>query len=254
VNDVDATEKNEPDTQNTRGGQGYFRQLRSGHDFARTDDFAREMANYVYAIGDRRTGEAVLIDPAYAPDELLGMLAADGMHLIGVLASHYHPDHVGGDLFGHAIAGVSELLAKTDVPVHIQKSELSYMEQITGLGRSALVLHDSGDVVLVGGISITCIHTPGHTEGSQCFFIDDLLLTGDTLFIDGCGRLDLPGADPEEMYTSLYDRLASIAARTEVFPGHAYSPHPSSTMGSLRRTNPVLLEKTRDDWIRHYSP
>ena len=84
----------------------YFRQLLTGRDVARTDPVARQMLNFVYLIGDRETGEAVAVDPAYAPGEVLDLLAADGMRLTGVLATHYHPDHVGGDMMGFSIAGI----------------------------------------------------------------------------------------------------------------------------------------------------
>ena len=88
----------------------YFRQLLAGRDIARTDPIARQMVNFVYLVGDRETGEAVVIDPAYDIAGILDVLAADGMKLTGALATHYHPDHVGGDMMGHGIQGVRELL------------------------------------------------------------------------------------------------------------------------------------------------
>src|SRR5215469_14287758 len=99
----------------------YFRQLLAGRDFARSDRLARQMVNFVYLIGDRETGEAVAVDPAYAPGELLELVGADGMRLVGALATHYHPDHVGGDLIGHPVAGIAELLEQVDIPVHVQR-------------------------------------------------------------------------------------------------------------------------------------
>src|SRR5688572_1756860 len=87
----------------------YFRQWLAGRDFARRDPIAGQMANYVYAIGDTQTREVVLVDPCYAVDDLVGLVAADGMKVTGALATHYHPDHVGGDMFGHSLQGVREL-------------------------------------------------------------------------------------------------------------------------------------------------
>ena len=78
----------------------YFRQLLSGRDFATNDPMAAQMVNFVYAIGDRDTGEAVLVDPAYDVNGLVDVLEADGMRCTGVLATHYHPDHVGGSMMG----------------------------------------------------------------------------------------------------------------------------------------------------------
>ena len=187
----------------------YFRQLLTGRDLARDDPVARQMLNFVYLIGDRETGEAVAVDPAYAPGEVLDILAADGMRLTGVLATHYHPDHVGGDMMGFSIVGIGRLLELADVPVHVHRDEARFVSAVTGV-TDALVGHDSGDVVTAGAVSIELVHTPGHTPGSQCFLVDGRLVAGDTLFLDGCGRTDLPGADAGKMFESL-NRLASLA-------------------------------------------
>ena len=170
------------------------------------------MLNFVYLIGDRETGEAVAVDPAYAPGEVLDVLAADGMRLTGVLATHYHPDHVGGEMMGFSLAGVAELLDRVEVPIHVHRDEARYVTAVTGVS-DALALHDSGDTVTVGSVEIQLVHTPGHTPGSQCFLVDGRLVAGDTLFLEGCGRTDLPGGDPEQMYFSLTQRLAKVARR-----------------------------------------
>jgi len=105
------------------GDRLYFRQLLSGRDFARTDNVARQMDNFVYLIGDRETGEAVAVDPAYDIQGLLDILAADDMKLTGALATHFHPDHVGGSMGGYTISGVRELLTLHPVPIHVQADE-----------------------------------------------------------------------------------------------------------------------------------
>ena len=171
----------------------YFRQLLSGRDFAQHDNIARQMVNFVYLIGDRETGEAVAVDPAYDIRGLLDILAADDMKLVGALATHYHPDHVGGSMGGFTISGVRELLTLHPVPIHVQADEAPWVKRVTDASDSDLVEHQSGDQVMVGDIPIELIHTPGHTPGSQCFFVDGKLVAGDTLFLEGCGRLDLPG-------------------------------------------------------------
>jgi glyoxylase-like metal-dependent hydrolase (beta-lactamase superfamily II) len=228
----------------------YFRQLLSGRDFARDDPIARQMVNFVYLIGDRETGEAVAIDPAYGITELLETVAADGLHLTGVLATHYHADHCGGDIMGYSIEGLRELLALDDgaVPVHVQRAEAEWVKRSTGLGDSDLTLHDSGDVVLVGEIPITLMHTPGHTPGSQCFVVDGKLVAGDTLFLEGCGRTDLPGSDPDAMYESLTQRLAAVPDSTMLYPGHLYSAEPYATMGETRERNYVFRVRSLDHW------
>lgn len=227
----------------------YFRQLLAGRDFARTDPIARQMVNFVYLIGDRQTGEAVIVDPAYGIPELLAILEADGMRCVGALATHYHPDHVGGSMMGYTIDGVDALLSAVSVPVHVQADEAPWVLRVTELSDTDLVTHASGDVVRVGEIPIELIHTPGHTPGSQCFFVADRLVSGDTLFLEGCGRTDLPGGDPAALYDSLTQKLAKVPDHAILFPGHLYSAEPSATMEDTRRWNYVFTPKTEQQWL-----
>ncbi len=227
----------------------YFRQLLSGRDFATGDPVARQMVNFVYAIGDRETGEALLVDPAYGVAELLRMLEADGMRVVGALVTHYHPDHVGGDMMGFHISGVSDLLALAPVPIHVQRDESRGVQKVTGASASDLVEHASGDVVTVGTIPIELIHTPGHTPGSQCFLVDGKLVSGDTLFLEGCGRTDLPGGDPTALYESLTQKLAKVPDDTILFPGHLYSAEPSASLGDTRKWNFVFRPKSLEQWL-----
>ncbi len=227
----------------------YFRQLLSGRDFARTDPIARQMVNFVYLVGDRETGEAVVIDPAYSIPDLLDIAAGDGMRLTGALATHYHPDHVGGDMMGYTIAGVRELLALAPMKIHVQAEEAEWVKRVTGASDSDLATHASGDTVMVGEIPINLIHTPGHTPGSQCFFVDNRLVAGDTLFLEGCGRTDLPGGDPAALYESITQKLAKVPDDAMLFPGHLYSAEPSATMGQTRQWNFVFKPKSLEQWL-----
>jgi hydroxyacylglutathione hydrolase len=239
-----------PDTPGTPDSDRlYFRQLLAGRDFAVDDDIARQMVNFVYLVGDRETGETLIIDPAYAVDELLGMAQADGMTCVGVLATHYHPDHVGGAMAGWGIEGIARLLEVNPVPVHVQSDEVPWVVRATGVSAAYLAPHHSGDVVTVGGVPVTLVHTPGHTPGSQCFLVDGRLIAGDTLFLDGCGRTDLPGGDPEAMYESLTTRLAQVPDETVLYPGHLYSPEPSATMGHTRSHNYVFRLRSPEQWM-----
>jgi glyoxylase-like metal-dependent hydrolase (beta-lactamase superfamily II) len=171
----------------------YFRQLLSGTDFAKQDQMAQQMVNFVYLIGDRETRECVIVDPAYAVNEISDIVLSDDMNLVGALGTHYHPDHVGGKMMGWNIEGISSLLELNNIPIHIQKAETEWVTKTTGVSASHLTSHEGGDVINVGEIEITLLHTPGHTPGSQCFLVDGNLVSGDTLFLEGCGRTDLPG-------------------------------------------------------------
>jgi glyoxylase-like metal-dependent hydrolase (beta-lactamase superfamily II) len=230
----------------------YFRQWLSGMAFATDDPVASQMVNYAYAIGDADTGDAVLVDPAYDVSGLLALLGGDDMRCVGVVATHYHADHVGGSLAGCRIEGIASMLEQLDVPIHVQADEAPWITRTTGVDAE-LVRHGAGDTVAVGGVSIELLHTPGHTPGSQCLLVEGHLVTGDTLFLDGCGRTDLPGSDPAAMYETLTRGLTAIPDDTIVCPGHHYSPEPSLTMREVRARNAVLEPRSPDEWFAAFT-
>ena len=188
----------------------YFRQLLSGRDFAQSDMIAQQMRNFSYLIGDRETGDTVVVDPAYAANDLVDILESDGMKLSGVLVTHHHPDHVGGSMMGFELKGLAELLERQSVPVHVNSLEAEWVSRVTGIARSDLTAHEHGDKVNVGDVEIELLHTPGHTPGSQCFLLDGRLVAGDTLFLEGCGRTDFPGGDVDDMFRSLQQLAAAV--------------------------------------------
>jgi glyoxylase-like metal-dependent hydrolase (beta-lactamase superfamily II) len=227
--------------------QLYFRQLLSGRDFAQGDGIAQQMRNFAYLIGDRQTGDCVVVDPAYAAGDLVDTLEADGMHLSGVLVTHHHPDHVGGSMMGFELKGLAELLERVSVPVHVNSQEALFVSRITGIPMSDLTTHDHGDKVSIGHIDIELLHTPGHTPGSQCFLLDGRLIAGDTLFLEGCGRTDFPGGDSDEIFRSL-QKLAQLSGDPTVFPGHWYSAEPSASLSEVKRSNYVYRVANLEQW------
>jgi len=227
--------------------QLYFRQLLSGRDFAQGDGIAAQMRNFAYLIGDRQTGDCVVVDPAYAAGELVDALEADGLHLSGVLVTHHHPDHVGGSMMGFELKGLAELLERVSVPVHVNSQEAQFVSGITGIPMSDLTSHEHGDKVSVGAIDIELLHTPGHTPGSQCFLLDGRLVAGDTLFLEGCGRTDFPGGDSDEIFRSL-QKIAQLPGDPTVFPGHWYSLEPSASLSEVKRSNYVYRVANLEQW------
>jgi glyoxylase-like metal-dependent hydrolase (beta-lactamase superfamily II) len=225
----------------------YFKQLLSGRDFAVDDVIAQQMRNFAYLIGDRETGEAVVVDPAYAAGELVDALESDGMRLSGVLVTHHHPDHVGGSMMGFELNGLAELLDRTEVPVHVNTLEAEWVSRVTGIPLSNLTRHRHGDEVGVGAIDIELLHTPGHTPGSQCFLLDGRLVAGDTLFLEGCGRTDFPGGNVDDMFRSLQS-LAQLPGDPTVFPGHWYSAEPSAPLAEVKRSNYVYRASDLQQW------
>lgn len=228
----------------------YLRQLLAGRDFGLADQFAGQMANFVYLIGDTETRQCFAVDPAWDIKGILDNVDKDEMKLTGVLVTHYHPDHIGGSIFGHNISGLAELMEKRPVKIHVNREESEGVRIVSGISESDLVEHRGDDEVEIGNLKIRLLHTPGHTPGSQCFLAGSTLISGDTLFIGGCGRVDLPGGDPEKMYYSLTQVLAKLPDQTRLYPGHDYSSKPVSTIGDEKNENYYLRIASLEDWMR----
>jgi hydroxyacylglutathione hydrolase len=207
------------------------------------------MQNFVYLIGDPATRDCIVVDPAWEIDTIVDTAAADGFTIRGALITHTHQDHVGGSLESWGmpgrIPGAEELLARVPAKVYVHKAEREFLP---GLG-SELQPVDNHDTLQVGRLAVTFLHTPGHTPGSQCFLVDGRLISGDTLFIGSCGRTDVPGSDPREMYYSLTQRLSALPDDTVLFPGHNYGGA-SSSIGREKRQNPFMRFASLGDFLR----
>jgi len=213
-----------------------------------------EMANLAYLIGSRAERKAFVVDPAWNVRGLLERAAEDDIEVVGALVTHYHQDHVGGEIFGHVIEGLAALLAVQPMPIHANKHECAGLIKVTGVSARDLVQHESGDLLELGGVGVRLIHTPGHTPGSQCFLVEESgrpghLVAGDTLFLNACGRVDLPGSDPRAMYESL-ETLKRLPDDTTLYPGHLYSPEGHDSMGAQKQTNPYLRAANVDMFLR----
>ena len=143
--------------------------------------------------------------------------------------------------------GVAELLELNPVKVYVHKLEADGVKKVTGITDSDIVKVVSGDKLDVGDVEVEFLHTPGHTPGSQCFRIKKTLVSGDTLFIDGCGRVDLPGSNSEDMYHSI-QKLASLPDDTILLPGHNYSAVPQATMRETKQHNTYMRINDLETW------
>jgi glyoxylase-like metal-dependent hydrolase (beta-lactamase superfamily II) len=221
----------------------YFKQLEVG-----------PMQNYVYLFGDPQSREAAVVDAAWDIDAILNVANEDGYRITKNLVTHFHPDHLGGDLMGHQITGAAELAGKVGVKTYIHKAEVPFVHRVSGLSDSDVVGVEGGDATDIGRVRATFLHTPGHTPGSQCFLVGNTCISGDTLFIGSCGRVDLPGSNAEDMYRSLTDVLATLPDETILLPGHNYADRPRSTIGDEKRTNMMMRFKSLKDFLALMSP
>jgi hydroxyacylglutathione hydrolase len=205
------------------------------------------MQNFAYLVGCKRTREVAVVDPAWDVEGLLDFINEKDYKLTAALVTHYHPDHCGGSYGSNNVIGVAELLETNPVKVYTHKLEADGLKKVTGISDSDMKKVDSGDKLKIGDVEIEFLHTPGHTPGSQCFKVKHTLVSGDTLFVESCGRVDLPGSDPEHMYHSI-QKLAALLDDTLLLPGHNYSQVPHATMAEAKRINTYMRIKDLETW------
>ncbi|MDA0978756.1 MAG: MBL fold metallo-hydrolase [Proteobacteria bacterium] len=205
------------------------------------------MQNFAYLVGSKVTREVAVVDPAWDIDGLLNFINERDYKLTAALVTHYHPDHCGGSFGQNNVEGIAELIARHPLKIYTHRLEADGLKKVTGVSDSDMVKVDSGDTLKVGDVEVEFLHTPGHTPGSQCFKVKRTLVSGDTLFVDGCGRVDLPGSNSEDMYHSL-QKLASLPDDTLLLPGHNYSAVPHATMAEIRRSNTYMRINSLETW------
>lgn len=209
---------------------------------------AGPMGNCLYLVGDPATKRAFVVDPAWDPLGIVRLAEEDGFDVTHVVLTHAHQDHVGGEIAGQKIPGLAELLAEVQLPIYIHEVEADQVAKVTGIPRSALTTYQDDEVLeLDGPPNVRILHTPGHSPGSCGLLVEDHLISGDTLFVQGVGRVDLPGSDVDAMFHSL-QRLRQLPPETLVFPGHNYGPSPHSTIGQEVELNPYLRPSTLEQW------
>src|SRR5579859_2427716 len=207
------------------------------------------MANFIYLLGDSQTRKAAVVDPAWDVGAILDFARKEGYEIDKILITHYHQDHLGVHMMGQSVQGAANLPELIKAKVYVNKNEAEGVKKVSGLSDSDLVTVEAGDVFKVGDLEVKFLHTPGHTPGSQCFLVEGNLISGDTLFVGSCGRVDLPGSDPKAMYYSLNHTLKNLDDATVVYPGHAYSSDSSTTIGNQKRHNMYMRFPTLDDFL-----
>jgi glyoxylase-like metal-dependent hydrolase (beta-lactamase superfamily II) len=212
------------------------------------------MMNFVYIIGCPETREAAVIDPAWYPQGIMELAKDEDLTIRHILVTHGHPDHVNC---------MESLQRATNARVYIHHDEIDFLKESgREFGMSATFLDpraehlqivSDGDAISVGNLQIQCLHTPGHSPGSQCFLVEGCLFTGDTLFVDACGRVDFPGSDPAKMWHSLNQKLRGLDDSIMIYPGHDYGGSPTATLGEQKRTNPYMNYDSVKKFVRDMS-
>ncbi len=222
-------------------------QLLAGRDFAVGHRGAESMANFIYLVADRASGQCVLVDPAWDVAGLLARVEREKLELVGAVATHCHWDHVGGCYGELQIEGVGQLVERTGVPLYVHALDADRLMANTGASEASIRRVKDGDSLALGKGSLNFLHTPGHTPGCQCILTGDAVITGDTMFVGECGRVDLAGSEPDAMFESL-KKLAALPESTRVYPGHHYGRTPTSTIGEEKRTSPALRPADLKAW------
>lgn len=194
--------------------------------------------NFIYFIGDKNTKEVMVVDPGWHADKIIEEAKKFDVNIKGALCTHSHPDHVNA---------VEDLLKTHDVPVYMLDHEVDFATwRCQNLKRIS-----AGDELKIGNINIDIMHTPGHTPGSTCYHVHGNVVTGDTLFVNGCGRCDFVGGNPEVMYNTLHKLLNDLSSDTIIFPGHNYGSTPNATVKNQKAENPYMQFDTVEGFVNH---
>lgn len=196
------------------------------------------MENLVYLITDTASRQAAVVDPAWQVTKIIDYANNHDIRITDILLTHSHHDHING---------VEEVLDASDAELHLLKSEADFWQ--ADLSRPSL--HYGGDTITLGKTSISVLHTPGHTPGSACYMLDGDIITGDTLFVFGCGRCDLQGGDPEQMFSTLKKIKHELNKDMLILPGHHYADATTSTLSEQIAGNPFLHFEQCDDFVTY---
>lgn len=195
--------------------------------------FEQVSGTYSYLLASRRGGEALIIDPVLEKvDRYLQLMEELDLKLVKAVDTHLHADH---------ITGLGALRDRTHC--------ITVMGEQSQVDVVSMRLSD-GDSLRIEGISLEAIYTPGHTDDSYSFRMDDRVFTGDTLLIRGTGRTDFQNGDAAQQYDSIFNRLLKLPDETLVYPAHDYKGDTVSTIAEERAHNPRLHVKSLDEYVR----
>lgn len=207
----------------------FVKQIQVGH-----------MAVFAYLLGDKITGDALVIDPADNAADIIAEAKKNNLRINYMVNTHGHVDHIGGNAQIKKLTGAKIIIHEEDA-IMLTDTPAS-MLRMFGATQSppADILVRDGQLITTGNIELKVIHTPGHSPGGICLYTPGYVFTGDTLFVEAIGRTDLPGGSWEVMHNAIKMKLFSLPDDTKVMPGHNYGRMPTSTIGHEKKSNPFF--------------
>lgn len=193
-------------------------------------------SNLSYLIGDENTKEVAVVDPDNLP-LLNQIIQSDGLEIVAILLTHGHFDHT---------VGCEEMQKQSAAKIYLHEKNTKLEDLLPE--NCQIVKND--DQIQIGELKIKVVETPGHTPGSVCYYVDGKLITGDTLFIGGCGRCDLAGGNPQQMYNSLFNVIGKLPDTTEIYPGHDYGRAPHASLVEEKLNNRFYLCNSEEEFLR----
>lgn len=193
---------------------------------------------FTYVLGDPSTGEGIVVDPGGSASQILDRANAQGVQkIVTIVNTHSHVDHTAGNEEMHRVTGAPIAIHEADGASLTSPNTAMLMMFGAKASPPPTILLKDGDTISFGNESVKVIHTPGHSPGGICLYFPGYVLTGDTLFVAGVGRTDLPGGSYEVLQASIRNRLFTLPDDTVVLPGHHYGATPTSTIGREKQEN-----------------
>ncbi|VFJ15101.1 MBL fold metallo-hydrolase [Candidatus Nitrosocosmicus franklandus] len=190
-----------------------------------------EMANFTYLLIDEINNSCIIVDPSWDLDTIFEYIKKNNLQIKFIINTHSHFDHTLGNEQVVQVTG-AKIMQHRNSPLHKDK-----------------ILED-GDRIEFGSSIIDVIYTPGHTKDSICLIVDnEIILTGDTIFVGSCGRLDLPGGSASEMFDSIYGKLSNLDEKLIVYPGHHYGSKKTSSMRDEKQNNFVFKFRSKEEFL-----
>jgi hydroxyacylglutathione hydrolase len=207
----------------------FLKQIQVGH-----------MAVFAYIVGDRENGEGLVIDPAAETERIQAEADSNGITIKYIVNTHGHVDHISGNADMKTLTGADIIIHKDDADILVSTPAMVLRMFNAKPSPPADSTVQDGDRITVGKIDLRVIHTPGHSPGGMSLYTPGYVFTGDTLFVEGLGRTDLPGGSWSIMHASIMNKLLTLPGDTVVLPGHNYGRMPTSTIQNEKENNPFL--------------